>query len=332
MKWVLRGLALLFALIVGALIFMRVPDTDPAEMRAKYGSEPSQFVELDDRLTIHYRDEGPRDAPAIVLLHGSNADLHTWQPWVDALKSDYRVIRFDQIGHGLTGPAMNDEYTLDSFVSDVDEVADKLGLERFVLGGNSMGGWISMGYALEHPERLAGLVLVDASGAPIEREGGGNIAFALAAIPGVNSIMSSVLPRSIVESGLSQSVSNQAIVTPEAVDRYWELARYPGNRAATMKRFGTERRVFTAEEMQRSSVPTLVMWGDEDALVPLAAGEWYAEHLPNATLANYPGIGHLPMEEAPEQSVADLRRWLEGLELSSDAAASEPEEALAGTG
>ncbi|GMM93168.1 alpha/beta fold hydrolase [Qipengyuania sp. MTN3-11] len=325
MKWVLRGLAVLFGLLFLALIVFRVEDTDPAAMRAKYGGPPSEFVTLSDGLEVHYRDEGPRNAPAIVLLHGSNADLHTWQPWVDALKADYRVIRFDQIGHGLTGPAIDGDYALDAFVGDVGEMADRLGLERFVLAGNSMGGGIAMGYAIRHPERLAGLVLVDAGGAPIKREGGGgNIAFTLARIPGVSSLLSTVLPRAMIERSLSQSVSNQDVVTPEAVDRYWELARYPGNRAATAKRFATPRTAFTAEEIAQVDVPTLVMWGEEDALIPYAAAEWYREALPNATLVAYPGIGHLPHEEAPGRSVADLRQWLAGLEAIDPGAEPRP--------
>ena len=104
MKWVLRGFLALVALLVIAFLIFRTPDTDAAEMRAKYGGPPSQFVDIGDGVTVHLRDEGPKDAPAIILLHGSNADLHTWDPWVQALKDQYRVIRFDQVGHGLTGP------------------------------------------------------------------------------------------------------------------------------------------------------------------------------------------------------------------------------------
>ena len=149
--------------------------------------------------------------------------------------------------------------------------------------------------------------------------GGGNLAFKLAAMPGVGNVMSQLLPRSLVEKSLSQSVSNQAVVTPEAVDRYWEMARYPGNRAATRLRFSTPRKSFAAEEVSAVEVPTLVMWGEEDALIPYEAAGWYMEHLPNATLANYPGIGHIPMEEAPERSAADLQAWLAEVLASQDA-------------
>ncbi|HAU22411.1 MAG TPA: alpha/beta hydrolase [Erythrobacter sp.] len=317
MKKASRASIVIAAILVMAVVLLRSPDTDPAEMRAKYGAPPSQFVELDNGLTVHLRDEGPEDgnadAKVIVLLHGSNADLHTWQPWVDALRPDYRVIRLDQRGHGLTGAAQDNDYQLESFTGDLSKVLDSLGVDRFVLAGNSMGGWIAAGYALANPDRLTGLVLVDASGAPIKRESEPPLGFQIAQTPGLRDLAKHFLPRSVIESSLSQSVANQEIVTDEEVDRYWELARYPGNREATMHRFRTERREYTAEEISALRVPTLVMWGEKDSLIPLAAGEWYAQHLPNSKLVTYPEFGHIPQQENPVQSAADLRAWLTGL-------------------
>ncbi|NNC53633.1 MAG: alpha/beta hydrolase [Erythrobacter sp.] len=316
MKWVWRILGILAAVLVIAFFAFRVPDTDPAEMRAKYAGEPSQFVELADGREFHVRDEGPRDAPVIMLLHGSNADLHTWQEWTELLRDDYRIVRYDQRGHGLTGPARDDDYSLQGFTADVDAVADALGIRTFTLAGNSMGGWIAAGYAIENPGRLDALVLVDAAGAPIRREGGGNIAFKLAGLPVVGDIMSQLLPRSLVEKSLSQSVSNQDVVTDEAVDRYWEMARYPGNRSATRKRFSTPRSGFEEQEISGIRVPTMVMWGKEDALIPFEAAGWYMDHLPDATLVAYDGIGHIPMEEAPERSATDLMVWLSEMRMA----------------
>lgn len=325
MKKLLKILGVVAGLLVIAFLFLRVPDTDKAEMRAKYAPAPSEFVTLANGQQVHLRDEGPKDAPAIILLHGSNADLSTWQPWTEALRGDYRVIRFDQIGHGLTGAASDGDYHPERYVETVQQVADKLGLKQFVLAGNSMGGGIAMAYAMEHPERLSGLVLVDAGGAPIKREGGGNLAFTLARNPVLGPVLSQLLPRSLIEKSLKQSVSNQAIVTDAMVDRYWEMARYPGNRDATRARFSMPYRNFTAEDVSKVEVPTLVMWGQEDALIPYDAAGWFMQHLPKATLANYAGVGHLPQEETAERSAADLRKWLGSLALQR-----EPEPATAG--
>jgi len=321
MKWLLRIIGVMVALLVIAFLVFRTPDTDVAEMRAKYGAAPSQFVMIDGGVEVHLRDEGPKDALAIVLLHGSNADLHTWQPWVEGLKDQYRVIRFDQVGHGLTGADPEGNYELTNFVQDIDQVADALELESFVLGGNSMGGSHTIAYALEHSERLAGMILVDAGGAPIRGDGGGNIGFTIARTPVLNQVMKHITPRSMVRQSLEQSVSVKDIVTEEAVDRYWEMLRHPGNRDATIARFGMDRVPFDATSVSAIDVPTLILWGTEDALISVEAGRWYDTQLPNSTLVEYPEIGHLPQEEAPGATLADLKVWLS--QLAEDAEPTE---------
>jgi pimeloyl-ACP methyl ester carboxylesterase len=309
-KRLLAILGAIAVVLVAAFLIFRVPDTNPAAMRAKYGGPPSRFIDLGNGLTVHLRDEGPRNALPIVLLHGSNADLHTWQPWTDRLKDRYRVIRFDQRGHGLTGAAPDGDYRQAAFAADVERVADKLGLERFVLAGNSMGGGIALQYALGHPHRLAGLVLVDAAGAPRLEKAKGNIGFTIARTPVLGRLMSQITPRSLIERSLHETVSNQAVVTPATVDRYWELLRYPGNRTATMERFAINGEPFTPAALKRLKAPTLIVWGARDPLIPLSSGKWLASHIPGAQVEVLPGIGHIPMEEAPDASVAVLANWL----------------------
>lgn len=317
MKWVFRGVLALLALLAAAFLIFRTPDTDAGEMRAKYGAPPSQFVEIGDGVKVHLRDEGPRDAPAIILLHGSNADLHTWEPWAQALKGQYRVIRFDQVGHGLTGPDPNEDYSTANFVADIGEVADRLGLETFILGGNSMGGKHALAFAVAHPERLAGLVLVDGSGGPMLKldkdrkdRGSGNIGFRIARMPGVNLLAEQITPRFLIARSLEQSVSVKSIVTEPMIDRYWELLRYPGNRRATLKRFSEPYDPLTEAEIAGVATPTLILWGEEDRLIPVEAGRWLDKVMPFGTLVEYPGIGHLPHEEAAQATLADLEPWL----------------------
>lgn len=319
MKWVWRGLLGLVAVLVVAFLVFRTPDTDAAEMRAKYGAAPSQFVDIGGGTTVHLRDEGPRDAPAIMLLHGSNADLHTWGPWTEALKGTYRVIRFDQVGHGLTGPDPKDDYSTANYVADVLAVADKLGVQTFVLGGNSMGGKHALAFAIAHPDRLTGLVLVDGSGGPMlkmdrkpddEKKSSGNIGFKIARMPGVNLLVEQITPRSLIQRSLEQSVSVKSVASEAAVDRYWELLRYPGNRRATLKRFSQPYDPLAAADIAKVQVPTLILWGEEDGLIPVEAGQWLAKTMPNNRLVTYPGIGHLPHEEAVAATLGDLMPWL----------------------
>lgn len=313
---VLLGLALVLGL---AFLALRTPDTDPAAMKARYGAAPSQFVDLGGDLTVHLRDEGPRDAPAIVLLHGSNADLHTWEPWTRGLSGEYRVIRYDTIGHGLTGPVPDKDYGLAAMTALVGKVADKLELKNFVLAGNSMGGWVAANYAVEHPERLSGLILVDAGGAPKKGNERGNIGFKLAAMPGVNSVMGQITPRWIVARSLEQSVANKAVVSDAAVDRYWELLRYPGNREATMIRFATPRQPHDPARLARISTPTFILWGEEDGLIGLDGARFYNRAIAGSTLKTYPGIGHLPHEESPDATLSDVKAWLKTIGVDSKA-------------
>ncbi|MGB7373100.1 alpha/beta fold hydrolase [Pontixanthobacter sp.] len=325
------------ALLIIALLFFRTPDTDPAEMRAKYAGEPSQFVALPNGVTVHLRDEGPANgnanggagAPVMILLHGSNADLLTWDPWVERLSDEYRIIRFDQPGHGLTGGAPDGTYEIESYVETVDQLADAMGLEKFILGGNSMGGGHSLAYAAAHPKRVQGLILIDASGAPPSARTGedksrGNIGFTIAQTPVLNQLMKHISPRSIIEQSLRQSVTNQDIVTDAAIDRYWEMLRYPGNRAATIVRFSQTRTPFSKQQLAKLTMPALVIWGGKDTVIPLSAGQWLDQNLPNSKLVVLENIGHLPMEEAPDASANAVKAWMRQSGLAGSSAQTLP--------
>jgi pimeloyl-ACP methyl ester carboxylesterase len=305
-------LGVIVVVLAALFLWARTPDLPVADLRAKYANAESEFVEVSPGLTVHLRDEGPALGPVVMLLHGSNASLHTWEPWVEQLKATHRVISFDHPGHGLTGPHPRDCYTAACFGDVVEAVAKNRKLDRFVLAGNSMGGWIAWNYALSHPERLAGLVLVDAGGAalPPEIQPEPPIGFRIARTPGLNTLMRQITPRSMVEKSLRQSVSVQASVTPAVVDRYWELLRYPGNRRATGLRFATPRKDADLDQLAKISAPTLVMWGRDDKLIPVEAATVFDNAIPNSRAVIYDDIGHIPMEEAPYRSVGDLSAFL----------------------
>jgi pimeloyl-ACP methyl ester carboxylesterase len=306
-KWVIGLILIAF---IGLLIWGYAPDIPLEELKKDYANKESEFVKLSNGMTVHLRDEGPADAPAILLLHGSNASLHTWDKWTEQLKSQYRIIRFDQAGHGLTGPHPKDCYTTDCYVEAVDLVAAQRGLTTFTLGGNSMGGGISYAYARTHPGKLSGLILVDPSGAPQKKKADLPIGFRIAQMPGINRLTQIITPRSIIEASLKQSVSNQAIVTPANVDLYWKLLRREGNRSATGLRFAEYSKRKQVEPLKASPIPALVMWGDEDKLIDVSAAPWFAEQFAKSQTTIYKGIGHLPMEEIAERSGKDVSDWM----------------------
>jgi pimeloyl-ACP methyl ester carboxylesterase len=309
LKW---AAMLLLVAIIGIGVWGYAPDIPAKELRAKYANAESEFVKLDNGLTVHVRDEGPKDAPAIILLHGSNASLHTWEQWTKQLSREYRIIRFDQIGHGLTGPDLKGDYGAAAFVDTVNRVAQNRGLDGFYLGGNSMGGWVTHEYAKQHPDRLLGIILVDAGGAPDAKPKALPIGFRIARLPVLNQLARFITPRSVIETSLKQSVSNQAVVTDAEVDEYWELLRHPGNRKATGDRFAQYGKRNTGSVISAATrkLPALILWGDEDKLIPVSSAKWFASTYNDSVTHIYKGIGHLPMEEAPDQSAGDVSDWL----------------------
>jgi pimeloyl-ACP methyl ester carboxylesterase len=311
-KRVLIPLAVLAALVIGFLLLL-TPDTDRAAMIAKYGGPDAAFAAGPAGQRIHYRDQGRRDAPAIVLLHGSNASLHTWEPLVERLGGEYRIVTLDLPGHGLTGAIPSRDYSAAAMIEAVDVVAAKLGLDRFVLGGNSMGGWVAWRYALERPARVDALLLIDAAGMPLrkgEKAPESNVGFRVLEYPFGRWLATRITPRMLVEQSLVGSVEKQDIVDDAMIDRYWELLRFPGNREATVLRSRTGREPEIAARVGEIRAPTLILFGDRDRIINPSAAQTFNERITGSEVVLLPGIGHLPMEETPDQVAVAIADFL----------------------
>ena len=301
------------ALVIAGFFLLRTPDVDRAAMEAKYTNEYSRFADGPNGLHVHYRDQGNPEGEPIVLLHGNSATLHTWEPVVARLGGKYRVITLTLPGHGLTGPNADGDYSFKGMAEAVDLVTDELHLDHFVLGGNSMGGWISWRYALLHPEKIDALILLDASGMPL-RDGEAppalNLGFRLMRTPFGRFIVSHFTPRFAMETSMRQSVTVEDFIDDKAVDRYWELYRLPGNRAAAGARAAVPREEDYAERVGEIKAPVLILWGKEDPLIHSTAATSFKERLPQAQVVIYDGVGHLPMEEVPDRTAADIDAFL----------------------
>jgi pimeloyl-ACP methyl ester carboxylesterase len=312
-----RLLAVLITIgvILGAgWLTLRRDDIPYEHLEAIYANSDSRYLAFGDEMRIHFRDAGPRDAHTIILVHGFSASLHTWEPWVTNLKRDYRVITLDLPGHGLSRCIDNSQIGTQQFIDTINRVADTLKVSRFTLAGNSMGGGAAWNYALAHPDRLDGLVLVDSGGWPQDEEESDSrpIIFRLLEIGLARQVLRDLDMTPLIRDGLKNSFGDPSFVTDEMVERYASLSRAPCHRDALLNLTTGqgERREASPELLAGITIPTLVMHGEVDNLIPASVGEAFAAAIPGAELKLYPGIGHLPQEEIAEESAGDLRAFL----------------------
>jgi pimeloyl-ACP methyl ester carboxylesterase len=289
----------------------QAPDKSVAELSKRWAAEPSQFMQIAG-MNIHFRDEGPKsDEYPIVLIHGTSASLHTWDGWVDQLKTQRRVIRFDLPAFGLTGPDPKNNYTIEHYAEVVIAVLDKLRVKKSVLAGNSLGGYIAWATAVLYPERVSKIILVDASGYPFKSESL-PLAFKLSKNPIASRLLKNVLPKSLVKKSVENVYGNPDLVTSELVDRYYDLALRKGNRNALKERFKQTVPGDLAKKISTINVPTLIIWGRKDKLIPIKLAMKFKKDIINSQLVIFDDLGHVPHEENPQATVAVVKQFLQG--------------------
>jgi pimeloyl-ACP methyl ester carboxylesterase len=308
---IIAGIAAVLTLLIGVFIVATwAPELTVAELQGRWAPPPSVFVDVLG-VKVHLRDEGPRDDKTpIVLLHGMGSSLHAWEGWAEALRNERRVIRFDLAGFGLTGPSPDGIYGGENDMRLLIAVLDKLGVERCVLGGNSLGGSVSLRTALEHPSRVEKLILVDAGGyqsAPASEP----IGFALLRMPGIRWLLQNTLPRFLVAQGFRNVFGDPQRVTPEMVERSVALTQREGNRRAILERFQQRRPGTLADRIPQLKLPTLIVWGGRDRLIPVAVAQRLHRDIAGSTLVIFDDLGHAPEEEDPARTVTAVKQFLQ---------------------
>jgi pimeloyl-ACP methyl ester carboxylesterase len=300
----------LLAALVAALAWTWAPDRGVDTLKARWAPQPSHFVTLQG-MQVHVRDEGPRDDPIpIVLIHGTSASLHTWDGWVAALSPHRRVIRMDLPGFGLTGPAPDTDYSMARYSGFMRDLLDLLKLNEVVMAGNSLGGGIAWQTALAHPTRVRQLILVDATGYPLQPQSM-PIGFRLVQIAWLAPVTQKILPRKMIEANVRNVYGQPDKVSPALVDRYYELTLREGNRASLTQRFQYRSSdAALAEQISQLRLPTLILWGSEDRLIPPEHGQRFQQGIASSELQVFEGLGHVPHEEDPEATVQVVKSFL----------------------
>jgi pimeloyl-ACP methyl ester carboxylesterase len=303
-------LVLIVVVFLGVYLYANIAyDKSVEELSKRWATEPSKFLSVAG-MNIHYRDEGPKsDKEPIVLIHGTSASLHTWDGWVEVLKGQRRVIRFDLPAFGLTGPDPQNNYSIERYAEVVIAVLDALKIDKSVLAGNSLGGYIAWATAVFHPDRVSKLVLVDASGYPYDPESV-PLAFKLSQNPLASRLLKNVLPKSMVEKSVKNVYGNPDLVTDELVNRYYELSLREGNRSALKARFEQTLPGALMDKIGTINVPTLLIWGRKDKLIPLKFGKRFKQEIVNSQLIVFDDLGHVPHEENPQKTVLAVLNFL----------------------
>jgi len=279
------------------------------QLEAKYMNSESRFMNVAG-VRIHYRDEGPRDAPAVLLIHANFASLLGWEPWVEALRDNYRVVRFDMTSHGLTGPDPTGDYTLERTMELTEKFVDAVGLKNFTIGGTSLGGTVSVIYTTKHPERIDNLILLSPGsleGKEQQKRRG--------TVPDAAYVLKYIMPRALPEFMLTGGFSDKSKLTDELIDRWYELWRLQGQREAQLDRLSQYDSGDIFSVYRAVNVPVLLLWGEDNQTAKYEQHEEVLHLLENAASINflsYPGVGHMAVQEAGATIALDVDNFLGG--------------------
>ena len=278
-------------------------------LKSKYTTAASAFVDV-MQMQVHYRDEGNKnDSLPLVLIHGTGASLHTWEESVKLLTDSFRVITLDLPAYGLTGPNPKRIYSQAFYVQFIDEFLKSIHVNKCIIGGNSLGGAIAWNYTYEHPTKVEKLILIDAAGYPMISESK-PIAFTLAQIPVLKHMLNYITPRFLAKKSVMNVYDDPTKVTEKVVDRYFDLFLREGNRQAFVDRMNFSTYPDHLKKIRVIQTPTLVLWGENDKLIPIENAQKFHADLPNDTLVVLEKTGHVPMEENPNRTVDAIRLFL----------------------
>lgn len=298
---------LIALLVLGAIwLFAQRSAPGPLTVDAPWWTADDRLVEVEG-MTVRVRLEGAETAPPLVLIHGFSHSLESWDAWAGELSADYRVIRMDLPGHGLTGPDPRQRYSVAETVTFVSSLLDELDIDRAALIGNSLGGLVAWRFAAEEPERVERLVLLAPGGFSIN-----GVTEEPVAVPmGVRFYLTQA-PQPVIAAATQSLFGDASRMDPDMPARVHGLMRREGVGEAMVQRL----EVFTLPdpraELARVKAPTLIVWGGADIIVPPDHAARFVAAMPNATLAMFDDLGHVPHEEDPARTLVAVREFLDG--------------------
>ena len=296
------GTAILAILMYG----LWTPDLERAELEKRYVASSPQMLDVNG-LKVHYKETGPQAAPALLLMHGFGSSLQAWDDWSLKLEQKYRVIRLDLPGFGLTGASPANDYSEEKDLAILTHFTDKLGLEKFSIIGHSMGGKMAWTLAATQPERVQALVLMAPDGFPEAKD----IGTKPYEVPAVTGLIKYFLPKYLVRKSIEPAFAEADALSDARVNRYYDMLRAPGVRAAILERSNQTIYTDPVPRLKAIKAPTLLIWGEQDQMIPSTNAKSYASVLSNSTTVLVPKLGHLLQEEQPEKGLTAVMQFLD---------------------
>jgi esterase len=265
------------------------------------------------RMRLHYLDWGTQGRPTLLFLHGGALTAHTWDLVCLALRDDYHCLALDQRGHGDSDWADDADYSIGAQLADTKGFVDKLGLDKFILAGMSLGAINSLAFAVAHPERLSHLVIIDA-GPEMRRPGSSRIR------DFVNEVQETVTVEAIIEKALKFNPRRDPTILRRSLmhnlrqqpDGTWKWKYDTRRFKALGQNSHREERAALADGLARILCPTLVVRGGESDVFHEEDGIRLAQRLPDGKFVTVPNAGHTVQGDNPKGLVAELRRFLAG--------------------
>jgi len=316
-KIIISFFSFLIILIIVGPFLIPVPLLEGTVSEQELADPDSKFIEVNG-LSVHYKEMG-QGQPAFILLHGFGASAFSWREVMGPFSELGRVIAYDRPAFGLTSRPMPGEWTGENPYSPEAQAAiviglmDALGIEKAFLVGNSAGGTVSVYTALTYPERVAGLILVDAA----IYTGGGSPAWArpLLGTPQMRRL-GPLLARQIADSGddfIRTAYHDSSLVTEEILAGYRKPLNAHNWDRALWELTAASRPLGLAERLTELNLPVLVLTGDDDRIVTTEESIRLGGEIPGAMLVVIQNAGHVPHEEKPDEFMQAVRDFLKGI-------------------
>ena len=292
----------LFSIVI--LFIINITNDIPLEeLKTEFKNKNSRFIEVDGTF-VHYVDEG--EGIPIILLHGTGASLHTWDLWAERLKDKYRVLRITLPGFGLSGPRSDKKYKIKDYVNLLESFVEKIGVEKFYLAGNSLGGSIAWLYTSFYDKKVKKLILINSSGFEFDEV---PFVIRIARNNYLNFLIKKASPKFLIKKSLKEVYFNDNFISKSIINRYYKLNLREGNRQAFIERALINFTDHTSR-LKKIKSPTLVLWGKNDEWINVKFAQKFKKMIKNSSVSIMNDTGHIPMEEKPYESLKIIEDFL----------------------